>query len=69
VLLITRNLLVMRRCCNKARPGGQGEGTMVSAIILLLAVLTAGAVVAVFVAALEELNRIDQISEGRSHSG
>lgn len=42
---------------------------MVSAIILLLALLTTGAVVAVFVAALEELNRIDEISEGRSHSG
>ncbi|HZW11958.1 MAG TPA: hypothetical protein VFF81_02040 [Noviherbaspirillum sp.] len=42
---------------------------MVSAIILLLAVLTAGAVIAVFVAAFEELNKIDRISEGRSHSG
>jgi hypothetical protein len=41
---------------------------MVSAIILLLAVLTAGAVVAVFVAALQELNKIDQISEGQSRS-
>lgn len=42
---------------------------MFSAIILLLAVLTAGAVVGVFVAALGELNKIDQISEGNSHSG
>lgn len=42
---------------------------MVSAIILLLALLTAGAVVAVFVTAVAELNKIDEITEGRSHSG
>lgn len=42
---------------------------MVSAIILLLAVLTAGAVCGVFVAALSELDKIDEISEGRTQSG
>lgn len=41
---------------------------MVSAIILMLAILTAGAVVGVFVVALNELNKIDEISEHRAPS-
>ena len=39
---------------------------MVSAIILLLAVLTAGSVVGIFIVALLELNAIDDIS---AHAG
>lgn len=39
---------------------------MVSAIILLLALLTAGLVIGVFVMTLIELNQIDEIAMGKS---
>lgn len=42
---------------------------MVAAIILSLAVLTVGAIVCVFVVAVDELNKIDHISEHSTHSG
>ncbi|MGH8808912.1 MAG: hypothetical protein ACREX0_13640 [Noviherbaspirillum sp.] len=42
---------------------------MVSAIILLLAVLTAALVVGVFVMAVIELNHIDEISDHSHSSG
>lgn len=44
----------------------QTEVHMVSAIILSLAVLTAGLVIGVFVMALNELNQIDEIASGKS---
>ena len=41
---------------------------MVSAIIFTLALLTAGAIVGVFVLAWNELNKIDNISQESPHS-
>lgn len=42
---------------------------MMSAIIYILGLLTAGLVVGVFVVALAELNEIDEISEHSSEHG
>ncbi|HJV73566.1 MAG TPA: hypothetical protein VJ654_05050 [Noviherbaspirillum sp.] len=44
-------------------------GAMVSTIILTLALLTAGAIVGVFVLAWDELKKIDSISQESPHSG
>lgn len=42
---------------------------MVSAIILLLAVLTAGSVVGIFIVAVLELNAIDEITDHSVRAG
>jgi hypothetical protein len=66
--LIKHKLAGSSWCFNQVSVGAtQEEWIMISAIILLLAILTAGLVVGVFVVALMELNEIDEISNHHHH--
>lgn len=63
ILLSKRKFRMESRCLNAlSNCAPDGGETMVSAIILLLAVVTAALVLGVFAVALIELNEIDKVS-------